>query len=161
MRARYPDREGTVEHDGMTIAWEVYGEGERTVVLVPPWQIVHSRIWKAQIPYLARYFRVVTFDSPGNGRSARPATGYDHDRASEWVLAVLDATATERAALVTLSRSTWQGVILAARHPQRVERLVLTAAALEDAPRGGRAFHTDVGDAPEGWAKFNAGYWRA
>ncbi len=161
MRARYPDREGVVEHGGVPIAWEVYGAGERTVLLIPPWQIVDSRIWKAQIPYLARHCRVVTFDPPGNGRSGRPATGYDHDRVAAGALAVLDATETARASLVTLSRSTWQGVILAAEHPDRVERLVLTACALDEAPRGGAHFHARVGDDPEGWAKFNAGYWRA
>ena len=75
-------------------------------------------------------------------------------------LAVLDATGTDRASLVTLSRSTWQGVILAAEHPERVERLVLTACALDPAPRGGPDFHAPVGDNPKGWAKFNAGYWR-
>jgi pimeloyl-ACP methyl ester carboxylesterase/predicted glycosyltransferase len=161
MRARYPDREGVIEPDGVPISWEIYGEGERTVLLIPPWQIVHSRIWKAQIAYLARHFRVVTFDPPGNGKSGRPVTGYDHDRAAAGALAVLDAIGAERASLVTLSRSTWQGVILAAEHPERVERLVLTACALDEAPRGGPYFHAPVGDDPEDWAKFNAGYWRA
>jgi pimeloyl-ACP methyl ester carboxylesterase/predicted glycosyltransferase len=161
MRARHPDRDGFIEHDGVAISWELYGEGERTVLLIPPWQIVHSRIWKAQIPYLARHLRVVTFDPAGNGRSGRPASGYDHHRVAGAALAVLDATATERASLVTLSRSTWQGVILAAEHPERIERLVLTASVLEDAGRGGASFHAPVGDDAKGWAKYNAGYWRA
>jgi pimeloyl-ACP methyl ester carboxylesterase/predicted glycosyltransferase len=161
MRARYPDHEGFIEHGGVPIFWEIYGEGERTVLLIPPWQIVHSRVWKAQIAYLARHFRVVTFDPLGNGRSGRPATGYDHDRVADSALAVLDATGAERASLVTLSRSTWQGVILAAEHPERVERLVLTACAIDDAPRGGASFHAPVGDDAAGWATFNAGYWRA
>jgi pimeloyl-ACP methyl ester carboxylesterase/predicted glycosyltransferase len=160
MRARYPDREGVLEHRGVPIAWESYGDGERTVLFIPPWQIVHSRIWKAQIPYLARYFRVVTFDPPGNGRSGRPATGYDHDGLAAAIVALMDATDTSRASLVTLSRSAWQGVILAAEHPERVERLVLTGCALDDAPRGGAAFHAPPGEHLQGWAKFNAGYWR-
>jgi pimeloyl-ACP methyl ester carboxylesterase/predicted glycosyltransferase len=161
MRARYPDRDGVVDHAGVTIAWEIYGDGPRTVLLIPPWQIVHSRIWKAQIPYLARHFRVVTFDPPGNGRSGRPRTGYDHDRVAAGALAVLDATGTERASLVTLSRSTWQGVILAAEHPERVEGLVLTGCALDEAPRGVPGFHRPVGDDVRGWETFNAAYWRA
>ena len=52
----------------------MFGEGEETLLLLPPWSIVHSRFWKAQVPYLARHFRVVTFDPRGNGRSDRPDT---------------------------------------------------------------------------------------
>ena len=56
----------------MRVSWERYGDGEPTVFLLPTWSIVHSRFWKAQIPYLARHFRVLTFDGRGNGRSDRP-----------------------------------------------------------------------------------------
>ena len=40
--------------------------------LLPTWSIIHSRHWKMQIPYLARHFRVLTFDGRGNGESDRP-----------------------------------------------------------------------------------------
>jgi hypothetical protein len=40
----------------------------------PPWEIVHSRVWKTQIPTSA----CAHVRSPGNGRSGRPTTGYDH-----------------------------------------------------------------------------------
>ena len=75
MRAREPDSDGFVERDGVKLAYEVFGDepGGRPSLLVPTWQIVHSRFWKAQVPYLARHFRVVTFDGRGSGRSARPA----------------------------------------------------------------------------------------
>jgi len=158
VRARYPDREGLVECRGAQLFFEEYGQGDQTVFLIPPWQIVHSRIWKAQIPYLARHFRVITYDPPGNGRSDRPTTGFDHDTAAAQALAVLDATRTDRAALVCHSRSTWTGVLLAAEHPERVERLVLTACTVGDTPPRG-AFH-DVRARYEGWEKFNANYWR-
>ncbi len=71
-RARYPDRTGFVERPGGRIAYEVYGSGDPPIVFVPPWQIVHSRIWKAQIPDFARRHRVVAWDNLGNGRSDRP-----------------------------------------------------------------------------------------
>ena len=73
MRARYPDREGYVERDGVKTFYEVFGDGTPTILLLPPWSILHSRLWKMQVPYLARHYRVVTFDGRGNGRSDRPA----------------------------------------------------------------------------------------
>jgi len=73
-RARYPDSEGFVERDGVRIFYEVYGQGEPIVLLLPTWSIVHSRHWKMQIPYLSRHARVVTFDGRGNGKSDRPQT---------------------------------------------------------------------------------------
>ena len=50
MRARQPDAEGTVECNGVTTAYEVHGDGEPTLLLLPTWNIVHSRIWKMQVP---------------------------------------------------------------------------------------------------------------
>ncbi len=71
MRARYPDREGVVSSAGVAVAWEEYGTGEPVVLFLPPWQIVHSRIWKMQVPFLASHYHVITFDMPGNGNGER------------------------------------------------------------------------------------------
>src|SRR5205823_4986916 len=91
-RARYPDAEGFVERDGVRVAYEVYGDGEPTVLLLPTWSIIHSRVWKAQIPYLARHCRVITFDGRGNGRSDRPQEpeAYAEQEFAADALAVLD-----------------------------------------------------------------------
>jgi pimeloyl-ACP methyl ester carboxylesterase len=75
MRARYPDSEGFVERDGVKVAYEVFGSGEPTLVFAPTDPLVHSRAWKAQVPYLARRSRVVTIDPRGNGRPAAPRPG--------------------------------------------------------------------------------------
>jgi hypothetical protein len=72
MRACQPSRDGYVERDGVKVFYEVFGDGEPTVLLLPTWSIVHSRLWKMQIPYLARHCRVLTFD-PARQRPLRPA----------------------------------------------------------------------------------------
>src|SRR5512134_656241 len=78
-RARSPDDSGYVVRDGVRVFYEVYGTGEPTFLLLPTWSVIHSRQWKAQIPFLARHHRVVTFDGRGNGRSDRPTESEAYD----------------------------------------------------------------------------------
>src|SRR5919204_5275201 len=113
-RARYPDTEGYVERDGVRSFYEVYGEGEPTILLMPTWSIIHSRFWKMQIPYLARRFRVVVFDGRGNGKSDRPQQpeAYAEGEYADDALAVLDATGTEHAVVVSLSRGAERSLLL-------------------------------------------------
>jgi pimeloyl-ACP methyl ester carboxylesterase len=165
-RARYPDSEGFVERDGVRTFYEVYGEGDPTIVFVPTWSVIHSRTWKGQIPYFARHLRVVTLDGRGNGRSDRPdgADAYVEPEFADDVLAVMDETGTERAILVSLSRGIERSMHLAADHPQRVAGIVAIGPAL---PIGSTASREDAERAfnetqasYEGWDKWNANYWR-
>src|SRR6202044_1195543 len=131
-RARNPDQHGHVERDGVRIFWERYGEGDVTVLLLPTWSIVDSRCWKLQIPYLARYCRVITFDGRGNGRSDRPAgaEAYSSDEFAADALAVMDATGTPTASLVALSCGALWATVLAAEHPARVRRIAYISPAV-------------------------------
>jgi pimeloyl-ACP methyl ester carboxylesterase len=105
-RATYPDSAGFVERDGLRFFYEVYGEGEETLFLLPTWSLVHSRHWKMQIPYFARHFRVLTMDGLGNGRSdrCRDPRRYAPAEFAHDCLAVMDATGTERAVMAGLSK---------------------------------------------------------
>jgi pimeloyl-ACP methyl ester carboxylesterase/predicted glycosyltransferase len=125
-RARYPDEEGYVERDGQRLFYEVYGEGERTLFLLPTWTLIHSRFWRSQIPYFARHMRVVTFDGLGNGRSDRPQDPrrYDFAEFAKDSLAVMDATGTDRAVIAALSRGAQWALKLAADHGDRVEAAI-------------------------------------
>jgi pimeloyl-ACP methyl ester carboxylesterase len=163
-RARYPDEEGYVERDGVRVFYEVYGAGEPTVLLLPTWSIIHSRHWKCQIPYLARHFRVVTFDGRGNGASDRPgaASAYTEREFELDALAVMDATGTEEALIVGLSCGALWGTLLAAEHPERVLGAAFVGPAVPLAPpHPERAVHSfdEVLDTDEGWARYNRHYW--
>jgi pimeloyl-ACP methyl ester carboxylesterase/predicted glycosyltransferase len=161
-RARYPDQEGYVERDGVRIFYEVYGSGDTTVLLLPTWSIIHSRHWKMQIPYLARHCRVLTFDGRGNGRSDRPESGYEEREFAADALAVMDATGTESAVLVSLSQGAQRALLLAADNPERVESAVFICPAVglgEGLPWRGEYSWADELDTDEGWAKYNRHYW--
>ena len=165
MRARYPDVEGFIERDGVKVGYEVLGEGELAVVFPPIDGIVHSRCWKAQVPYLARSFKVVTIDPRGNGRSDRPQSAQAYAD-TEWVadtVAVMDATGIDRAVLVGLCTSSWRALLTAGQHPDRVLGVVAMAtwAPFLTAPHPYRVVHDfdDVLDTDQGWAKCNRHYW--
>ncbi len=165
-RARYPDQEGFVERDGVRVFYEVYGSGEPTILLLPTWSIIHSRHWKAQIPYLARHARVVTFDGRGNGRSDRPrgVASYVEAEFAADALAVMDATATDRAVLVALSCGALWATLLAVGHPERVLAVACIAPGVPLAPghpeRAIVARFEEKLDTDEGWAKYNRHYWQ-
>ena len=166
-RARYPDDAGDLDRDGVRVHWERYGDGERSILFLPTWSIIHSRCWKAQIPYLARRHRVIVFDPRGNGLSGRPVdpAAYAEAALAGDALAVLDAAGAGRAVAVGLSLGAQRGLILATRHPERVAGMVLIGPAVALAPfpperaRAFEHFHDERGD-DEPWAKHNAHYWR-
>jgi pimeloyl-ACP methyl ester carboxylesterase len=164
-RARYPDQQGYVERDGVRVFYELYGSGEPTVLLLPTWSIIHSRCWKLQIPYLARHFRVLTFDPRGNGKSDRPRDpeAYAEQELAADALAVMDATGTERAVLVSLSRGAERSLHLGADHPERVAGAIFIAPAV---PLGSVMSRAEAAarfearrDRHRGWEKWNRHYW--
>src|SRR4029079_9856932 len=116
--------------------------------------------WKLQLPYFGRHFRAIAFDPRGNGKSDRPQTSdaYTDAELAADALAVLDATETEKAFVVTLSLGAQRSLVLAAEHPERVQGVVFIAPSLPLAPSHP---YRDVPfdeprDTDEGWAKFNA-----
>jgi pimeloyl-ACP methyl ester carboxylesterase/predicted glycosyltransferase len=161
-RALYPDASGHVERDGVRLYYEVYGSGEPTVLLLPTWSIIHSRHWKMQIPYLARHCRVLVFDGRGNGRSDRPPSGYGEREFAADALAVMDATGTERAVLVSLSLGAQRALLLAAEQPERVEGTVFICPAVPlGEPLAERQTYPwdEELDTDEDWAKYNRHFW--
>jgi pimeloyl-ACP methyl ester carboxylesterase/predicted glycosyltransferase len=138
MRARLPDDSGfALNRDGLKVYYEVFGRGDKTIVLMPCYPIVHSRMWKGQIHYLARHFRVVTYDGIGNGLSDHP------DPSTRWsqltymndCITVMDATDTASAVLVGLCHDgVWPAIVLAASEPARVEGIMAFAPGMRLGP---------------------------
>jgi pimeloyl-ACP methyl ester carboxylesterase len=166
MRARTPGRDGYVERKGVKVFYEVFGDGEPAILLMPAWSVVHSRSWKMQVPFLARHYRVITFDGRGNGRSDRPA-GADSYLSAEYAadaLAVMDATGTASAVVVSLSRGASYALHLGAASPQRVIGQIFICPTTPLAPFSpprlpfSRRFEEAL-DSADGWAMDNARYW--
>ena len=140
MRALEPTEIGTLMLEGFRISYEVFGDpGAPPVLLLPTWQVVHSRHWKMQVPFLARSFRVITFDAPGNGGGERTEdeAAFEHARITEQAIGLLDYLGVEQADVIGFSMGTFYAILMAALYPERVRRLVLIGTGVD----------------PDGWIK--------
>lgn len=167
MRAMEPRETGyaTNPRDGVRSSYEVFGpaEAERTLLLLPTWSLVHSRMWKMQVPYFARSgMRVVTFDGRGNGRSDAPATGYAATDFAADAVAVMNAAGMSSAAIVGFSAGGRWAAHLAVEQSARIERVVMIAPSLSISgqPRMPLEAFTNPPSDRDGWHKYNAVHWR-
>jgi pimeloyl-ACP methyl ester carboxylesterase len=164
MRAKLPGKTGFVDREGVRIHYEIYGDGPQTMVFLPPWTIVHSRVYKAQLPYFSERFRCITFDGRGNGKSDRPAdvAAYSLDHYVADSLAVMDVTDAGAAILVGLSLAGLHACVLAAYHPERVTAATLAGTAASIGPSypymTPKHFFAKR-ERFDGWDKFNREYW--
>jgi pimeloyl-ACP methyl ester carboxylesterase len=164
MRAREPDSSGFVESSGARIYYEVFGSGPRTLLFLPTWSLVHSRVWKLQVPYLARHYRVIVFDGRGNGKSSRPtdARAYAIGLFADDALKVMDATSTARAVMVGYSMGGVTLATLAVNHPDRIDGAIFInpVAPFGERPPRSQYSWSEILPTSEGWAKHNKHYWR-
>jgi pimeloyl-ACP methyl ester carboxylesterase len=135
-----------VENDGVHIAYEVVGEGERDLVLVQGFMSHLDLEWEN--PALVRLFqglntigRLILFDKRGTGLSDRAVGAPTLEERMDDVRAVMDAAGSEHAVLMGVSEGAPMCLLFAATHPERTNALVL---------HGGMARSTEAPDYP--WA---------
>lgn len=95
------------------------------------------RMWDAQVDALSQDFRVVRYDTRGHGRSPVPCGTWSVDDLADDLVGLLDRLGVARAHLVGLSLGGMTALRVAARHPARVDRLVLLCTAAHLPPAQG------------------------
>jgi pimeloyl-ACP methyl ester carboxylesterase len=101
----------------------------------PPLLLVHGwpqlwYAWRMLMPALARDFTVVAVDQRGIGLSDKPQDGYDTGTLASDLVKLMDALGHQRFALYGTDVGMPISYALAADHPDRVERLVVSEAPL-------------------------------
>src|SRR5690348_4911293 len=94
-------------------------------------------MWKTQSDRLGERFRTLRYDIRGHGHSDVPNGPYSIADLGSDLVALLDRAGIERASLCGLSIGGMISMWVAARHPERVERVVLCCtSALLGPPEG-------------------------
>jgi pimeloyl-ACP methyl ester carboxylesterase len=123
--------------DGRKVHYSVQGKGPRTLVLVHGWTC-DSTFWSANVPELAKRYRVINIDLPGHGESD-PAPSYTMDAFGDAVIAVLDEVQVKRAVLVGHSMGGPVILAVARKRPEQVSALVAVDAAFSSPQTAARA----------------------
>lgn len=112
----------------------VTGPADAPVVVLANSLGATHRMWDAQAEALAQHVRVVRYDTRGHGDSPVPAGPYSIDDLADDLVGLLDTLGVERAHLVGLSLGGMTAMRAAARHPERVDRMVLLCTSAHLTP---------------------------
>jgi len=115
--------DNTISSDGISIAYEVRGEGKPALVFVHGWCCDRS-YWHEQLPHFAQKYKVVAIDLAGHGESGLDRKKWTMGAFGEDVAAVVNRLSLDQVVLV--GHSMGGPVILEAarRMPKRVIGLV-------------------------------------
>jgi DNA-binding SARP family transcriptional activator/pimeloyl-ACP methyl ester carboxylesterase len=125
---RRPDVRYAKTADGVSIAYQVAGDGPIDLIILPGFVSHLDNWWEAWsgrlVRRLASFSRLILFDKRGMGLSDRPP----HVDVEHWVedtRTVLDAVGSKRAAILGVSAGGTVAILFAAIYPDRVHSLVL------------------------------------
>jgi 3-oxoadipate enol-lactonase len=147
--------------NGVDLYYEDRGSG--SALLLVAGLASDSQSWPLVLPGLAARHRVITLDNRGAGRSTPPDGPLGIAGMADDCAALLHGLGVERAHVVGHSLGGFVAQSLAARHPQRVAKLVLAATAARSSARDAALF-TDMaaafeaGEDPARWYR-NFFYW--
>lgn len=118
--------------DGVRLAYAVTGQGP-PLVRAAHWMThldhdLRSPVWRHWITDLSVRNTLVRYDERGCGLSDHDAVEFSLDAWVRDLAAVVDAAGLERFSLLGVSQGGAVSIAYAARHPERVERLVLCNA---------------------------------
>lgn len=127
------------------------------------WQ---SPIWLPMLQRLAARFRLVRYDGRGNGLSDRDVADISQDGFVRDLDAVIDTLDADRFVLLGLSQGAAAAVTFAARHPNRVSRLILYGAYAQGRNRRGSSEDATTAQAilammQQGWGHADSAFMRA
>ena len=128
--------------DGIHIAFQVIGEGERDMVFVPGLMSHLELIWEDHetadfYQRLAGMGRLILFDKRDTGLSDRAAGTMSLEERMEDVRAVMQAAGSSRAVLFGYSEGAPMSILFAATYPERVTALILASASARWFPASG------------------------
>ena len=113
--------------NGLTVAYVEMGDTEGKPALLIHGYTDNSRSWSLIAPYL-RHRRLLAIDLRGHGKSDAPDCCYAYTDLADDASLFLDAVGIAKADVIGHSLGSLAAQLLAAQHPDKVDRLVLVSS---------------------------------
>ena len=104
-------------------------KGNHQTVLCLHGITANCRAWDMMAASLSPEYQVVAMDLRGRGLSDKPDQGYSPDQHIKDIICVMDDLGLEKVFLMGHSLGAFISLMFAARHPERVEKLILVDGA--------------------------------
>jgi pimeloyl-ACP methyl ester carboxylesterase len=111
--------------NGININYQVEGQGEPLVMIMG--FTANRSGWMPQTPFFKKYYRVITFDNRGVGKSDKPPGPYSTRMMADDTAGLMDFLRIEKAHIMGISMGGMIAQELAINYPHRVMKLVLAA----------------------------------
>lgn len=108
--------------NGVEIHYEVTGEG-------PPLVLLHAipydhTLWLYQAAHFSTWFKVISVDLRGWGRSEKVTTPYDFEEMSDDVIGVMDDIGADDAIVMGCSIGSKMALLLGGKYPERFQAVI-------------------------------------
>lgn len=110
--------------DGIKIQLAIW-EGKGKQILCVHGITANSRFWDCLASALSPHHRVIAMDLRGRGLSDKPPKGYSIHRHCKDILALMSDQDLKRPVLMGHSLGAFISLVLAARYPKKIDRLIL------------------------------------
>ncbi len=117
----------TIVREGVTIYYEVHGEGEPLVLIGGIGQ--QCCMWKYTIEGLKESFRIIAFDNRGAGKSDKPQTGYTMDAFVEDTMALINSLGLNKPHILGFSMGGFIAQALTYKYGDVINKLILVNTA--------------------------------
>jgi class 3 adenylate cyclase/pimeloyl-ACP methyl ester carboxylesterase len=141
---------------GLSIAYQVVGDGEDDLLYVPGW--VSNLVYGWEIPHfrafyerLAESFRLILFDKRGTGLSDLGGHFPSLETRMDDVRAVLDAVGSSRAVLLAAQDGCSMATLYAATYPERTRALILFHPVAHNAQAQSEEVRAELAELRESW----------
>jgi pimeloyl-ACP methyl ester carboxylesterase len=115
------------EVNDIRMYYEIYGKGEPVLFLHGGTAFIESFMF--QIPFFAKYYRVIAADSRAHGRTKDSEQPLSYRLMASDISCLLDIVNIKKTNIVGWSDGGIIGLELAMRHPERINKMVLIGAS--------------------------------